>query len=383
MRSDPFVAVSFAEQKATDLANGEAWRQQLGQADWSGLQRAREILATLPRTHAPTPPSIELAVSVYADSVRILPAGVSPADAARFYVEHLPAGVAPQPVPALVASLIAKKRTFGKGEKWLRTLDQQLTRFAARFTGPLHTVRAHEITAWLDSLAVGLRTRKNYRDAVRELVLFAQSESQISKTWDELDRVEDPAPPAVEVEVYTPEQLLKLLAVTRPNMIPFTVLQAFAGIRHEEMTGTKALLDWRDLNLDKGILRIKKTVGKTKKLRLVDLHANLVAWLRPHARMSGRVCELDHTANALVRAKQRAGIPAGRGQLTNALRSSFISYRLAETNDIGLVAREAGNSPNIIKENYLELVTRAEGRRWFDIWPTHAEVLQLDFGLGV
>ena len=370
MRSDPFVAVSFAEQKATELANGEAWRAHLSQADWASYQRALQILA-------PTGQPLELAVSVYTDFVQKLPAGVTPTELLRFFLEHQPAGITPLNLPALVTDLIAKKRLFGRGDKWLGTLEQQLTRFAGKFDCPLHALRSHEINSWLDSLGVGLRTRKNYRDAVRELARYAKAEGQLSKAWDELpDKIDLPP---VEVQVYTSEQLVKLLAATHPSMLPFTALQAFAGIRHEEMTGTKALLDWRDIQLERGLIKIKKTVGKTKKQRLIEMHPNLMAWLRPHAKVNGPVCELTQSANALVLAKQRAGLPSARGELTNALRSSFISYRLAETNDIGLVAREAGNSPNIIREHYLELVTKAEGKRWFDIWPTQAEILQLNF----
>jgi integrase len=392
MRSDPFAAVSHAEQIATDLANGEAWRSLVGQADWASYKRALDILAHLrPNSLSAIggeeqgevaqfrPVPLELAISDYVTNLKKLPTGVTLSDAIKGYLEHQPRGVTAQNIPALVNTLIEKKRLHGKGEKWLGTLSQQLGRFAESFTCPIHALRAHEINAWLDSLKTGLRTRKNYRDAIRELVRFAQAEGQLSKTWDELERVQDPEPPPVEVEIYTPAQIIKLLSATRPNMIAFTILQAFAGVRHEEMTGKKALLDWRDIDLAKGVIKIKKTVGKTKKLRLIELHPSTIAWLIPHSRPSGRVCELDHTANAIVRAKRRAGLPAGRGLLTNALRSSFISYRLAETNDIGLVSREAGNSPDIIRSNYLELVSKAEATRWFEIWPTKSEILQLNF----
>jgi integrase len=211
--------------------------------------------------------------------------------------------------------------------------------------------------------------------ALSELVRFAKSEGQLAHTWNELSLLDKIELPPVEVESYTPEQLSQLLDAARPNLIPLIVLQAFGGVRHEEVQK----MDWRDINLKNGFIRIKSIVGKTKKMRLIQMQPNLVAWLRIYAKTNGPICPITHTSNAIVRTKQRAGLPAGRGQLTNALRSGFGSHRLAQTNDIGLVAREMGNSPNIIKEHYLELVSPDEAKAWFNLWPKkHANVIDWD-----
>jgi hypothetical protein len=53
----------------------------------------------------------------------------------------------------------------------------------------------------------------------------------------------------------------------------------------------------------------------------------------------------------------------------NGLRHSFISYRLAATNNIIQVAGEAGNSPRMIKEHYDALVTPQQAQIWFSIVP--------------
>lgn len=51
----------------------------------------------------------------------------------------------------------------------------------------------------------------------------------------------------------------------------------------------------------------------------------------------------------------------------NALRHSFISYRVAETQDVNRTALEAGNSPNVIFSNYRELVTPDDAKAWFNV----------------
>jgi hypothetical protein len=54
----------------------------------------------------------------------------------------------------------------------------------------------------------------------------------------------------------------------------------------------------------------------------------------------------------------------------NALRHSFISYRVAEVKDVPRVALEAGNSPAMIFRHYRELVTAEAAGAWFAIRPS-------------
>jgi hypothetical protein len=49
---------------------------------------------------------------------------------------------------------------------------------------------------------------------------------------------------------------------------------------------------------------------------------------------------------------------AGVNWKHNALRHSFITYRIAEVKNVDKVALESGNSPDIIFQHYRELVSR-------------------------
>jgi hypothetical protein len=53
----------------------------------------------------------------------------------------------------------------------------------------------------------------------------------------------------------------------------------------------------------------------------------------------------------------------------NALRHSYISYRVAECADVARVADESGNSPAVIKANYLKRVKPDQAKEWFGIVP--------------
>jgi hypothetical protein len=48
---------------------------------------------------------------------------------------------------------------------------------------------------------------------------------------------------------------------------------------------------------------------------------------------------------------------------------SFISYRLAELQNINHVALEAGNSPRMIHRHYRELARPEQAKSWFSITP--------------
>jgi hypothetical protein len=54
----------------------------------------------------------------------------------------------------------------------------------------------------------------------------------------------------------------------------------------------------------------------------------------------------------------------------NALRHSAISYRLAKTSDLALVATQAGNSPSMVKKHYDAVVEKDAAEAWFSIRPT-------------
>jgi hypothetical protein len=55
--------------------------------------------------------------------------------------------------------------------------------------------------------------------------------------------------------------------------------------------------------------------------------------------------------------------------ISDGRRHSFISYRCAEIRDVARVADECGNSPNIIKKHYRQLVTGEAAERYFSIRP--------------
>ena len=79
------------------------------------------------------------------------------------------------------------------------------------------------------------------------------------------------------------------------------------------------------------------------------------------------------SANGYFEGQRQAASKAGICWKANALRHSFISYRVALTKDIAAVALEAGNSARMIFAHYRELGTESEAAEWFGIVPATGE----------
>ena len=100
---------------------------------------------------------------------------------------------------------------------------------------------------------------------------------------------------------------------------------------------------------------------------------NLAKWLAPYAQASGPVCYRENMAEPLSRYVERKNIAkTGFKWKHNALRHSFISYRVADVKDVSRVALEAGNSPAMIFRHYRELVTVEAAKAWFSVEPKTA-----------
>jgi len=311
---------------------------------------------------------------------------VSPVEAARYYVTQHPRGTVARTIPQIVVEFFARRLL---SPRWTRVLKKMLERFGAHFTGSFQQITPRDVDDWLDTLkkrdgktSVGRRSRRNYRDAATALINFAQSRGYVSKDWDVMRDVSNPEPAPVEVNLYTPDELVRLLNKAETyeagrKLVPFIAITAFAGVRHGEMNEEKVrLLDWSDIDFEAKGIYVAKGTAKTGKDRMVDLPDNLIAWLQLYARKSGRICELKNTGSALCRLRTKAGIV---GPKRNALRKSFISYQLALTRNIDGVADQAGNSSGMIKKNYKQSGTRMRvlAERWFSIMPDRADILPL------
>lgn len=402
MRSTWSRAKRAADVINTALTNTRVALDQLDEAAAAEYLRCRDLAARFGR-------SAESMLQEFVDLMELLEDRGTPRQAIEFFRDHHHKDGQVLPVPELIDLFLGEKKDEISSD-FYNHLAKDLELFAGHFTGPLHPLSAAQISTWLNGLkardgsALGPRTRHNKRANVDQFIRWAQANNYLSRTWSEMEFVKDPGTKFGRIQIWTPGNLTRLLLARqhseqagrarKKSLMPFITLQAFAGIRHEELCPTnprKEPLDWRNVHLPQRYLYIPAETSKTGIDRTVPIANNLVEWLEPYARRSGRVCELENASSALTRAKKDAELPAGRNESRNVLRKSFISYRLATVKHIGQVAEEAGNSPGIIRKHYRKILPAgeataaahwplgAEAQAWFAICPTTADIVQLNF----
>lgn len=261
----------------------------------------------------------------------------------------------------------AHERQDGLSARYVYELESLCDRFAKDYGGTLLTkITGQEIDDWLRGLKiqpsgvpVGARTRNNYRMALQTLFAFARRRGYLTDGWNEFNRVPKAKAPPSKIGIFTPEQLTTILSKAKPEMLPFLAIAAFAGVRAAEIQR----LDWSEVGSE--YITITKGKAKTSQRRLVPVLPALTAWLAPYRKPAGKVVPYKNVSNELFKLAKKAAVKWKQ----NALRHSFISYRLAIVQDVGKVALEAGNSTRVIFESYRELVTKNEAEKWFGILP--------------
>jgi integrase len=363
-----FGALEDARQAANDAAGSFA----LGRPD------ALSFTPEERRDHeAATAILRPLGLSLYAAAVEIeearrsLPAGVRILDAVLDYVRRHPANAPKVSVAEAVASLLEDRDNAKASTAYLAKLKSHLRRFASAFTCTLASLTAPTVAEWLRSLGAGKdglsnRTVANHAGSVTTLFRFARARGWIGR--DLADEIADiplgKAEAVEEVGTFTGSEIRRILEAAPEDIRASLALGAFAGLRTEEIHR----LDWKEVRLAERVVVVGAGKAKTGSRRVVPIAENLALWLAPLHRLDGPV-DPSPTSKATTHRWRRIADRVGVAWRHNALRHSFISYRLAVVQNPAQVAFECGNSPGMIHRHYKALVTEAQGREWFAIQP--------------
>jgi len=295
--------------------------------------------------------------------------------AIRFTIEHLSTKTSSVEIGQAIESLIESKEASGRSKEYCRTLKINATKLRSYFQGrKICTITATEIQAFIASVKLAPATLNTIRRDCVTLWNHARKSGWVSSNIAELtDRITD-----IEKtpEIFTPNQVADLLAHSTNDILAFHAIGFFAGLRVKEIER----LDWREVDLQRGFIHVSAKKSKTRSRRLVPILPNLAAWLTPVHKPRGPVIEPNFKRRHLA-TRNRAGFkPETPEQLKknikltpwpdNGMRHSFVSYRLADTNDAAKTAFESGHSQTILFRNYRELVRPEEARAYFSIVPT-------------
>ena len=266
----------------------------------------------------------------------------------------------------------------GNGEYHIRDVERYVGKFIKTHPGEIIPITTEEIDRWLKGLGGKARNKNNARDHVIAFFNFAQQKNYLAKNQEhaavgttpfkdprKVITSEEEARNSVEsVEFYSPDELRRLLAASPLNLRPSLELKAFSGIRTEEMIR----FWWVFIKETEKVIQIPREIAKLK-LRTIPILENLQKRLAAYdeAFKKDRVCKDWASANSLYHAWLPVCEKAGVTYKRNAFRDSYITYRLAMTNDIKMVAIESGNSEKMIRENYLHLTTKQKAQEWFSL----------------
>jgi integrase len=356
-----------AEAKATQLSRGDLDALHLTGKDRLIYGRALEAVRPLDM-------ALDAAALEYANAKEVL-AGFSLSEAAHFYMRHHGRGIRPKPVAEAVAEMIASKAEKGVSASYLADLRYRLGTLAAAFHCNVNAIVPDDLRAFLDGLGLAPRGFNNTLCSIGTFFAFAQERGWLSRDADLLAGIEKRREKAVPVQIFTPTEMGDLLAHCSAELRPCLALAAFAGLRSEEILR----LDWSDVKRRPGFIEIAADKAKTAARRLVPITPNLAQWLALSPRNAERVWRhskawfFEATRDTVKRINERRESREPRFKWkANALRHSFISYRLADIQDTNRVALEAGNSARMIFQHYRELCTPAEAHAWFAVTPDQA-----------
>lgn len=322
------AAKLFAQQRSTALRNT---KQALPEVGLREIELFRACEARVSRFGLTVPVAIE----EWSAAKAAMNGGVL-LDAVRFYNAHH-TGLANKTLREVAEECIRAKEAASLSPVYLKGFRHYLKRLCDDLGAvPIADVTTAQIDAWLVASSGNNTTKNNLRRNVVTLFSWAREQGYLLQERKTVaERAMTFAAPDAAPEIFTPDELRKILAVCKPVMLPLIVIGAFAGIRSAEIDR----LEWSDILWEQGYIEIKARKAKTKSRRLVPLLPNLRAWLEPYRGKTGFICRLSNRSVRLNYLGEKAGI----GWRQNALRHSFASYRLAELQDAAKVALEMGN----------------------------------------
>lgn len=262
-------------------------------------------------------------------------------------------------VQAVNEFLRAKARA-GRSDRYLKELRVSLTSFArGKHNLALTDVTVGDLEKWLGKQNWAPRTQRGYLTDVNTLYNFAIKRGLASRNPAaavELPTVEE-TPPAL----HTPQEVRTVLEFARSydlNVCRTLAVRYFTGVRTAEANRMI------EEDVKKDFVEVTAAKSKTRRRRLIPVQPNLRAWLD-----LGGVLPLHDVHTRFCKFVSALEAAHGIKWPRNVTRHSYVSYRLAETQNAGKTALEAGHTEPMLFSHYRELVTPAAAAEFWAIVP--------------
>jgi integrase len=242
-------------------------------------------------------------------------------------------------------------------------MKETLKKFRGRFDGtPVKLLEGSEVKSWLTTQKLAVKTRNRHLGYIKIMFGMAIEWSLLEvDPFAKTSYFNDPRAKGVKVVILTPEEMDRFLKAADPDFIPFFTLNAFTGLRREEVIR----LDWSEVMLDRNRIVLPFFKSKNGNRKIIDVPENLVTWLKPHVQTAGSVMPRKKLQLAFEAAAKNAEIMPWR---QNALRHSFCSYAVA-SKGFEWTAEQADHSVRMLKDHYWEVVSKEEAEKYWAILP--------------
>jgi len=353
-----FINLDLAKREGANVA------QHLADGDMEALKltgREKQIYVEAERAIAGTGLPLHSIAHEFARAFDIL-GGANIVEAARYYKKHVDVDLPQLSAKEVVEKFHAAKEAEGMSARYLGDIRLLLGHFAKHFQCPLSSIQPDDLRQYLNAMKIGLVAKGNRRRMLVVLFNFAKAQGWLrAKEETAADALGTYKIKRRDVEIYTPSEVARLLNAADPNFVPYLALIAFGGVRSGELH--KGLM-WQSINFDRGYIIVPAAIAKTGRKRKIVMPENLLEWLAPFRVKSGPIFDID------PRRRIEKVVKASRVKWKrNALRHSFGSYRMEQTKNEGQVALEMGNSPQVVKDHYFEIVDERAAREYWGIKP--------------
>lgn len=254
-------------------------------------------------------------------------------------------------VQGLIDARITQAQRKGSAKRHIDDLESRLNRFAKVFGDRnAASVTPTEIEQWIHKTTNNAVSYGNFMRAINSVFSLAVKQGKVRE--NPVSRVEAPKVVRSAPKVLKPAELHALLTAASQRLRPLLVLQAFAGVRRAEAER----LTWAHIHLEtqEPCVELPSEITKTNRRRSVSLPTNAVAWLKalPRDQEGALGISASSYRDDLTQAAKIAKITWDE----NLLRHSYGSYRLAQIKNAAQVAEEMGNSPQVVRTHYQNLV---------------------------
>jgi integrase len=292
-------------------------------------------------------------------------------EAAKFYAARHKS-TTDKPIQEIADEFIQFKKERGSSGAYIGDLRYRLERFAEAFKGTIGSVSTSAIQQWLDGLEVGSQSYMAFRRVVYLLFEFAVKRDYCLD--NPVMNAETVKARHGAVRIITPEEITIVLEAAPANFRACLAISAFAGLRSAEVQR----LEWDDINLAERYITVNAGGAEMGGQRVVPITDNLALWLAKCQRAGRKIWKFgpDRYLRRIARLSKKSGVK----WKNNALRHSFISYRLALVQDAAKVAIEAGSSSSVVLRHHKAQVTPAAAVSWFAVKPKATNVVPFDAG---